>query len=146
MHFLERNFIISIKISRVQLTIFQHWFRYWLGTGQATSHSLKQWWLVYWCIYASLGLNEFTEGKLSSPGWRNTPSCVFLFSALSNMPSYRYMYALFKPLFIVSQIIVTMLLVVYVPHHMCPMPQYQWLNLRLQYSQCVSNGVTLVLY
>ena len=43
---------------RLQLTIFQHWFRYWLGAVQATSHYLDQWWLVYWCIYASLGLNE----------------------------------------------------------------------------------------
>ena len=42
---------------RVQLTIIQHWFRYWLGAGQATSHYLNQWWLVYWRIYASLGLN-----------------------------------------------------------------------------------------
>ena len=31
---------------RVQLTISQHWFRLWLGAGQATSHYLKQWWLV----------------------------------------------------------------------------------------------------
>ena len=43
---------------RFQLTIFQHWFRKWLGADQATSHYLNQWWLVYWCIYASLGLNE----------------------------------------------------------------------------------------
>ena len=43
---------------RVQLTLFQHWFRLWLGAGQATSHYLNQWWLVYWRIYASLGLNE----------------------------------------------------------------------------------------
>ena len=43
---------------RVQLTIFQHWFRWWLGAGEATSHYLNQWWLVYWRIYASLGLNE----------------------------------------------------------------------------------------
>ena len=43
---------------RVQLTIFQQWFRWWLGAVQATSHYLNQWWLVYWCIYASLGLNE----------------------------------------------------------------------------------------
>ena len=35
----------------VQLTIFQHWFRKWLGAGQATSHYLNQ-------LYASLGLNE----------------------------------------------------------------------------------------
>ena len=44
----------------VQLTIFQLWFRKWLGAGQAPSHYLNQWWLVYWRIYASLGLNELT--------------------------------------------------------------------------------------
>ena len=43
---------------RVQLSIFQHWFRTWLGAGQATSHYLNQWCLIYWCIYVSLGLNE----------------------------------------------------------------------------------------
>ena len=46
---------------RFQLTIFQHWFRYWFGAVQATSHYLNQWWLIYWCIYASLGLNELTH-------------------------------------------------------------------------------------
>ena len=45
----------------VQLTLFQHCFRWWLGAGQATSHYLKQWWLVYWRIYASIGLNELTD-------------------------------------------------------------------------------------
>ena len=43
--------------SSVELTIFQHWFRWWLGTGQATSHYLNQRWLVYWSIpgiYATL--------------------------------------------------------------------------------------------
>ena len=29
---------------RVQLKIFQHWFRWRLGTGQSTSHYLNQWW------------------------------------------------------------------------------------------------------
>ena len=43
---------------RFQLTIFQYWFRWWLGADQATSHYLNQRWLVYWRIYASLGLNE----------------------------------------------------------------------------------------
>ena len=43
---------------RVQLTLFQHWFRWWLGAGQATSHYLNQWWIVHWRINASLGLNE----------------------------------------------------------------------------------------
>ena len=43
---------------RFQLTIFQHWFRSRLGAVQATNHYLKQWWLDYRRIYASLGLNE----------------------------------------------------------------------------------------
>ena len=46
---------------RIELTILQHWFRKWLGAGQATSHYLNQWWLVYWRIYASLGLNELKK-------------------------------------------------------------------------------------
>ena len=29
---------------RFQLTIYQHWFGYWLGAEQATSHYLNQWW------------------------------------------------------------------------------------------------------
>ena len=44
----------------VQLTIFQHWFRKWLGAVQATSHYLNQCWLVYRRIYASRGLNELS--------------------------------------------------------------------------------------
>ena len=49
---------ISLKLSLgVQLTIFQHLPRL-QDNGQATSHYLKQWWLVYWRIYASLGFNE----------------------------------------------------------------------------------------
>ena len=35
---------------RFELTIFQHWLRLWLVAGQATSHYLNQWWLVYWRI------------------------------------------------------------------------------------------------
>ena len=42
----------------LQLTIFHHWFRKWLGADQATSHDLNQWWLDYRRIYVSLGLNE----------------------------------------------------------------------------------------
>ena len=49
---------------RVQLTIFQHWFRQWLGADQATSHYLNQWWLDYQRIYASLGLNELMHKQL----------------------------------------------------------------------------------
>ena len=43
---------------RDKLTIFQHWFRYWLGADQATSHYLKQ---VYWRIYALVGLNTLNN-------------------------------------------------------------------------------------
>ena len=46
---------------RVQLTIFQHWFRWWLGAVQATSHYLNRCWFVYRRIYASLGLNELSS-------------------------------------------------------------------------------------
>ena len=46
---------------RVQLAIFQHWFRRRLGAGQVTSHCLNQLWLVKGRIYASLGLNDLNE-------------------------------------------------------------------------------------
>ena len=49
---------------RVQFTIFQPWFRWWLGAVQATSHYLNQWWIVYRRINASLGLNELTRHSL----------------------------------------------------------------------------------
>ena len=57
MHEVRLKFRRSLFLS-VQLTIFQHWFRLWLGADQATSHYLSQWWLVYRRIHASLGLNE----------------------------------------------------------------------------------------
>ena len=49
MFFLNEDVWISIKFPwnlflRVQLTIFQHWFRWWLGGDQSTSHYLNQWW------------------------------------------------------------------------------------------------------
>ena len=36
----------------VRLTIFQHWFIYWLGADKATSHYLSQCWFEYGRIYA----------------------------------------------------------------------------------------------
>ena len=48
---------------RVKLTIFQHWFRWWLGADQATSHYLNQRWKIYRRIYASLGLNGSTRAS-----------------------------------------------------------------------------------
>ena len=53
---------------RVQLTIFQHGFRLWLGAVRATRHYLNQWWLVYWRIYASLGLNALNTCCLKKFG------------------------------------------------------------------------------
>ena len=58
---------------RVQLTIFQHWFRYWLGAVQATSHYLNQWWLIYRRIYTSLGLNELMDSQLWI--YQHPPDC-----------------------------------------------------------------------
>ena len=37
----------------VELTISQHWFRWWLGAKQAANHYLKQWWrslLTHICV------------------------------------------------------------------------------------------------
>ena len=48
---LRVRFLRSLFL-RFELTIFQHWFRWWLGTEQVASHYLKQWWLAYWRICA----------------------------------------------------------------------------------------------
>ena len=46
---LYENFGIWVKIHlnlfpMVQLTIWLHWFRWWLGADKATSHYVNQWW------------------------------------------------------------------------------------------------------
>ena len=57
---------------RIQLTTFQHWFRWWLGAGQATSHYLNQWWFDYRRIYASPGLNELITFVVYIPqSWKS---------------------------------------------------------------------------
>ena len=67
-----------ILFLRVQLTIFQHWLRSWLGADQVISHYLNQWWLHYWHIFASLGLNGLTH-------WgRVTHICVSKLSILGS--------------------------------------------------------------
>ena len=52
MHFEWKCMIASLLnlFLRVQLTTFEHWFKYWLGAGQATSHCLNQCWLIHWHI------------------------------------------------------------------------------------------------
>ena len=53
----QLSFPLSLFLN-IQLTIFEHHFRKWLGANQAASHYLKQWWLGYWQTYALLSLNE----------------------------------------------------------------------------------------
>ena len=60
---------------RVQLTIFQHWFRKWLGVDQATSHYLNQRWLDYRRMYASLDLNGLKYNNLISTQFYTFPDC-----------------------------------------------------------------------
>ena len=59
MHFLEWKLWISVEISlkfvpKCPISNIPAL----LGADQATIHYLNKWWLVYWRIYASLGLNE----------------------------------------------------------------------------------------
>ena len=66
--FLDENAWISIKISlkfvpKDPINNIPALVQQWLGTDQATSHYLNQWWLGYWLIYASLVLNELTVGQ-----------------------------------------------------------------------------------
>ena len=42
---------------KVQLAIFQHWFRQWFGACQATSHCLNQGWLVYAYMHRSASMS-----------------------------------------------------------------------------------------
>ena len=59
--FLIENAWISLQINwRFELTMFQNWFRKWLGAVQRSSHCLNQWWLIYRRIYSSFGLNDLT--------------------------------------------------------------------------------------
>ena len=71
--FLNKNIWISITISlkfvsEGSIKISQHWFGKWLVADQATSHYLNQWCLIYWRIYASLGLNvlKMNEYKMAA--------------------------------------------------------------------------------
>ena len=76
---------------RVQLTIFHHWFRKWLGAVQATSHYLNQWWLVYRRIYASRGFNELSAHYncfmhiTTPPLWWHVHNFEAILSALLNL-------------------------------------------------------------
>ena len=70
-YWFELHWIVFL---RVQLTIFQHWLQWWFGANQVTSHYLNQCCLVYWCIHASLGLNElkFSPERYSLTAMKRT--------------------------------------------------------------------------
>ena len=65
--------------SRVQSTIFQHWFRWWLGAGQATSHYLNQCWydlLTHICVPGPQWVNKEgprAHGMIPVHDWLNMP-------------------------------------------------------------------------
>ena len=67
-----------MEIFKLQLTIFQHWFIYWLGADQATSHYPNQWKSAYSCIYASLCLNELNL-------WMYVSTIIYMY-CLWNVP------------------------------------------------------------
>ena len=60
----------------VQLTIFPHWFKQWLGDDQATTHYLNYWWLDYRRIHASFGLNDLNITILPNEIFRCVTSCL----------------------------------------------------------------------
>ena len=67
--FLNENAWIPIKISlkfvpKGPINNIPALVQIMLGTNQAASHYLNQWWLVYWRIYASVGLNELRHGSV----------------------------------------------------------------------------------
>ena len=77
---------------RVQLTIFQHWFRQWLGADQATSHCLNQLWLDYRLVYVSLVLNELIIlGKLGQYQSPRCPGPRALYSMLINFDNHYHL-------------------------------------------------------
>ena len=52
---------ISLKfVAKVQINNIPAWVQIMAWHWPGTSHYLNQWWLQYWWIYASLGLNELT--------------------------------------------------------------------------------------
>ena len=72
MHFVNKTYIFRLRfcwslLLCFQLMIFQHWFKYWLGVVQATSHYLNQWRtsLVMW----SQSLPQNSEARLFKDIW-----------------------------------------------------------------------------
>ena len=80
MHFLELNVWILLRISlkfvpEVWINNTPALVKIMAWCNQAPSHYLNQWWLNYWCKYASLCLNELIPCLLRTEdqqhGYRN---------------------------------------------------------------------------
>ena len=78
---------------RVQFTIFQPWFRWWLGAVQATSHYLNQWWILYRRIYASLGLNELTLKRPAEASEAQVPIQNYLHASIFIISAHCFWYS-----------------------------------------------------
>ena len=71
----RKTFEIRIKFHwnmfvRVSLTICRHWYKWWLGAEQATSHYLNQWWptlLLCFCITRSQCFDRDSFSKTILP-------------------------------------------------------------------------------
>ena len=91
------NAFSSMKIYKFQLRF--HWSlfsRVWLNNFpalvQVTSHYLNQWWLVYWRIHASLGLNNLKIRRscyhfIFNMGIPIPRKTVFILKLALNLPS-----------------------------------------------------------
>ena len=69
MHFLDTILsCLDLTSTEVQLTLSQHWFRYWLGDEQQGSCYLVIWTnddLVLWCTGLILGLHPANERRVT---------------------------------------------------------------------------------
>ena len=59
-HNISLNFIPKVRINNIMN--IPALVQVMLGADQVRSHCLNQWWLDYWRIYASFGLNELRPG------------------------------------------------------------------------------------
>ena len=68
MHFLEwKSPYFNSHFPRAQLIMMHHWFRWWLGPEQATSHYLSQWWsvsLTHICVTRPQWVSKVTNDCL----------------------------------------------------------------------------------
>ena len=95
---------------RFKWTIFHHWFRKWLGADQATSHYLNQWWLIYWRIYTSLGLNELTGYQIYIHGSDSNLTATSGFSSQRTINMEMWCYPCHKHELVVEQMVQMMVI------------------------------------